>query len=70
MKKLFIFMFALVTMASCEVCKTCTCITYQNGNKIGTSSQEVCDKDNIKALEGTTTSQSGGITITTECDCK
>lgn len=70
MKKLFVLFFAVVVMSSCEVCQTCTCVTYQNGTQIGSTSQEVCDKDNIKALEGTTTSQSGSVVVTTKCDCK
>ena len=73
MKKTIIILAAMTALASCEVCKDCTCKTYQNPNVIlSETTTEVCGKKEIDEIEGTTKTQMQGVNgfIFTECKCK
>lgn len=72
MKKTIIILAAMTALASCQVCQDCTCTTYATGSStpLSTTTVEACGKDEIKAIEGTTTSTSSGITVKQVCNCK
>lgn len=70
MKKILIISIFALSISSCEVCKDCVCTTYQNGSKIGETTTEVCGKDEIKAIEGKTTTTASGVTVVQDCVCK
>lgn len=64
----------LGTLASCKKCADCTTTIYQNGTKMGESTQEMCG-DDLKEADGseiTSTASYQGYTVTqiarTECD--
>lgn len=72
MKTTTLIAIALLGLASCRKCETCTTTITTDApgtvyDQTSTSTSEVCGSDEINAIEGTTssTATSGGVTVTT-----